>query len=313
MITLYNIIHLKYAVEVAKTGSISRAAENLYIGQPQLSKAIKELENSLDITIFNRNPKGVTATPKGEEFLMYARNILSQIEEMKSLSEKYAEKTKVLSITVPRASYISDTLTKFLLIFGNDRDFKLDYMESNASHGIENVINSVNNFAIIRYPANFEKYFLNTFLEKEIKHEVLWKFSKCIIMSEKHPCASKDIIDYNDMIDFPEISHGDLSIPNLPIAETKKLIDDSHSNLFIYERGSQFEILSKLTTSFMLVAPVPEETLKTYNLVQKQCIMSKNKYKDVIISRKNHKFSSEELQFIELLKENISKLTLQIQ
>ena len=56
-----NILHLKYAVEVAKTRSISKAAENLYMGQPNLSRAIKELEESLGITIFRRTTKGISA------------------------------------------------------------------------------------------------------------------------------------------------------------------------------------------------------------------------------------------------------------
>ena len=77
-----NILHLKYAVEIAKTKSISRAAENLYMGQPNLSRAIKELEDNLNITIFNRNSKGITITPEGEEFLQYARRIISQVEEV---------------------------------------------------------------------------------------------------------------------------------------------------------------------------------------------------------------------------------------
>ena len=77
-----NIIHLKYAVEIEKTRSISKAAENLFMAQPNLSRAIKELEESIGIAIFNRTPKGITVTPDGEEFLHHARKILRQVEEM---------------------------------------------------------------------------------------------------------------------------------------------------------------------------------------------------------------------------------------
>ena len=80
-----NIQHLKYAVEVEKMGSISRAAENLYMSQPHLSKAIKALEDSLDIALFNRTPAGMVPTKKGREFLIYAKSILAQVEEMESL------------------------------------------------------------------------------------------------------------------------------------------------------------------------------------------------------------------------------------
>ena len=67
-----NILYMKYAVEVAKTGSINKAADNLYIAQPNLSRAVKELENSLGITVFKRTPKGMTLTHDGEKFIQYA-------------------------------------------------------------------------------------------------------------------------------------------------------------------------------------------------------------------------------------------------
>ena len=65
-----NILHLKYAVEVAKAGSLSKAAEALYMNQPNLSRAIKELEASLGITLFVRSARGMVPTPEGEEFLL---------------------------------------------------------------------------------------------------------------------------------------------------------------------------------------------------------------------------------------------------
>ena len=80
-----NILHLKYAVEVGKTHSINKAAQNLYMGQPNLSRAIKDLEESLGITIFNRTTRGMFVTPQGEEFLQHAKKILSQIDEVEAM------------------------------------------------------------------------------------------------------------------------------------------------------------------------------------------------------------------------------------
>jgi molybdenum-dependent DNA-binding transcriptional regulator ModE len=87
-----NIIHLRYAVEIAKTKSISKAAENLYMGQPNLSRAIRELEEGLGIIIFNRTSKGISITPDGEEFLQYAKRILSQLDEMEELYHKIQDR-----------------------------------------------------------------------------------------------------------------------------------------------------------------------------------------------------------------------------
>ena len=63
-----NLAHLKYAVEVARTGSINKAAERLYIGQPNLSRAIKELEASLGVVIFDRSAKGMQHSVCGKYF-----------------------------------------------------------------------------------------------------------------------------------------------------------------------------------------------------------------------------------------------------
>ena len=100
-----NLLHLKYAVEIANTKSISRAAENLYMGQPNLSRAIKELEENLHITIFNRTSKGITVTPEGEEFLQYARRIIGQVEEVEDIYNNHMAPKQRLAVSVPRASY----------------------------------------------------------------------------------------------------------------------------------------------------------------------------------------------------------------
>ena len=80
-----NILHMKYAVEVARIGSINKASEELYIAQPNLSRSIKELETDLGIQIFDRSPKGMVLTPEGEKFIRYARKVLNQIDEIEKI------------------------------------------------------------------------------------------------------------------------------------------------------------------------------------------------------------------------------------
>ena len=89
-----NLVHLKYAVEVAETGSINKASEKLYVSQPNLSRAIKELEASLGVTIFDRSAKGMVLTPDGEVFVRYARSILRQVDAI----EEVFSKEKILDI-----------------------------------------------------------------------------------------------------------------------------------------------------------------------------------------------------------------------
>ena len=83
-----NLTHLRYMVEVERHGSITKAAAALYMGQPNLSKAIKELEREFGVPIFRRSAKGVIPTEKGKEFLLHAKAILSQVEKMEQLSRE---------------------------------------------------------------------------------------------------------------------------------------------------------------------------------------------------------------------------------
>ena len=82
-----NTLFFKYAIEVDRTRSITQAAENLFMAQPNLSKAIKETEEMLGYEIFARTSKGVAPTEKGAEFLKYARNIMKQLDLIESIGD----------------------------------------------------------------------------------------------------------------------------------------------------------------------------------------------------------------------------------
>ena len=81
------LTQLKYIVETAEAGTISRAAEKLYISRPSLTAAIRELEHEFGITIFQRTNKGIILTSEGEGFLGYARQVITQTSLME---ERYS-------------------------------------------------------------------------------------------------------------------------------------------------------------------------------------------------------------------------------
>ena len=83
------ITQLRYAITVAQSNSMNEAARALFISQPSLSNAIKELEEEAGIIIFRRNNRGIVLTPEGKEFIGYARQVVEQYELMES---KYIEK-----------------------------------------------------------------------------------------------------------------------------------------------------------------------------------------------------------------------------
>ena len=154
-----NLLYLKYAVEVAASGSINKAAEKLYMDQPNLSRCIKDLETSLGVSIFVRSARGMKVTPEGEEFLKYAERILKQVDTVENMFRKnYAEK-KRFSISVPRASYISDAFASFSCTLNSESGFEIFYKETNSLRAIRNILEADYRLGIIRYAEQYDKYY----------------------------------------------------------------------------------------------------------------------------------------------------------
>ncbi len=295
-----NIIHLKYAVEIARAGSINKAAEVLLMGQPNLSRAIKELEGSLGITIFDRSSKGMVVTPEGEEFLGFAKKIIEQIDTVEDYYRRDLPIKHRFSISVPRACYISDAFAKFSLSLDKLDHAEVFYKETNALRAIKNITEADYKLGIIRYSESFDKYFKSMLDEKGFSYEIIADFSYVLIMNEKSPLASLDTIRYDDLKPYLEIAHADPYVPSLPLAVVKKeeLPDNTNKKIFVFERASQFDLLCENKDTFMWVSPVPDKVLSRYNLVQKSCPDNKKIYRDVLVYKKDYKFSELDNRFI---------------
>lgn len=300
-----NFLHLKYAIMVAETGSISKAAEKLYVAQPNVSRAIKELESDLNITIFERNSKGMIVTPEGEQLIHYAKRILRQIDDMEKIF-KYQKKKNVFSISVPRASYISDAFVEFSKCLNNIDNAEVYYKETNAYWVINNVINEEYNLGILRYYINHDRYFKDIIEKKELKCELINQFKYVLIFNKNSALAENKEIHYSDLKDFIEIAHGDPYVPSLSTNELVKteLSEEVSRRIFVFERASQFELLANNEETFMWVSPVSKRLLDRYGLVQKECIDNTKEYKDLLIYRSNYKLSKLDQEFITKLCES---------
>ena len=303
-----NILHMKYAVEVAKLGSLNKAAETLIIAQPNISRSIKELEADLGITIFNRSSKGMVLTPEGEEFIRYAKSILKQIDEVELMYKQGAPKKQKFSISVPRACYISDAFAEFSKCISED-PAELFYKETNFQRTINNVINNDYMLGIIRYAENYDKYFKTMLEEKGLTYEMIAEFTYVLIMSRDNPLAGKDTITFDDLPPYIEIAHADPYVPSLPLSRVVKdeLPDNIDRRIFIFERASQFDLLSENTETFMWVSPASQKILDRYNLIQKKCVDNKKIYKDVLIYKDDYRLTPLDKQFITELCESKRK------
>ena len=304
-----NIMHMKYAVEIARFGSINKAADKLMIAQPNLSRSVKELEADLGICIFDRSSKGMMLTPDGEKFISYAKKILSQINEIENMYKQEIKPCQRFSISVPRACYISDAFSRFSTKIANT-PAEIFYKETNSKRAIDNILNADYKLGIIRYANNYDKYFKAVLEEKGLAFSTITEFHYVLVMSKDCSLADKENIKFSDLSDFVEIAHADPFVPSLSLAQVKKeeLPDDIEKRIYVFERASQFDLLSENKDTFMWVSSVPQKLLDRYGLVERICSQNRKMYKDVLIYRKDYKLTELDNLFITELKHSAGKI-----
>ena len=165
---------------------------------------------------------------------------------------------------------------------------------------IKNILEADYNLGIIRYAENYDSHFRQLLAQKGLVGELVAEFFYVLIMSREHPLADKEDIRYDDLKAYTEIAHADPYVPSLPLATVRKeeLPDDIDKRIFVFERSSQFELLSENTNTFMWVSAAPQKILDRYGLIQKSCPDNTRLYKDVLVHRKDYKLTELDNLFI---------------
>ena len=298
-----NLTFLRYAVEVEKTGSISLAARNLYLGQPNVSKAIKELELSLGITIFKRTPRGVLPTPKGEEFLHYAKTILSQIDELENMFKDETSDRVAFHIAVARAAYITAAFSEFAGRADVGKGLDMAIKETSSMDAIDRVAQQEYNLGLIRYDTEYENHFLTLLGDKGLTSKPIWEMDGLLLMSKDHPLANEQSIESRQLEECVELLYGDKVIPFLSTADARRtaFTEAQKRHISIYEHGSQYELLRSVKGSYIWTSPVPADVLERQGCVQRRCNGEVPKFKDVLIYHKDYRLKEIDKQFIACL------------
>ena len=295
-----NTVLLQYAVEVEKTGSITQAAGNLYMDQPNLSKAIKTLEESLGAPIFKRTSKGVVPTARGRIFLEYARNVLAQLEEMEALYKPAKTGGVEFALSMPRASYISYAFSMFVRRIDRKEGMNLWLRETNSADTLRDVDRGEYKLGIIRYKPSAEAYYTKQAAECGLKTELLLEYDERLLMSQAHPLALAGHIEPGDLLPYIEITHGDGSTSGH--REFKAADSPPANRIYIFERGTQMGLLHENSDTYMWVSPMPKQTLERYGLVQRSSAGRSRKMKDLLVYQMEHRKNRSEKAFIEMLK-----------
>jgi DNA-binding transcriptional LysR family regulator len=258
------------------------------------------LEYEVGFSIFERNSRGVVPTPKGFAFLQYARNILDEIGHINRLTGEENPGCQSFSLSMPRASYIAEGFTRFAGTLDIRREITMNIQETGSMQTIANITENRFNLGIIRYQAVYENYYLDFLDGKHIRHDHLWEFECAVLMSNRHPLAGVAEVRFCDLKPFIEIIHGDTVVPYINAAELRYPSPEAvpKKRIYLYERCNQFDLLASLSQTYMWVSPVPGRLLKRYELVQRGCAFTNNRYKDALIYREGYEFTALDSRFL---------------
>ena len=195
---------LKYAIEIADSGSMNEAAKKLFISQPSLSGAIKELENELGFEIFLRSNRGILISPDGEEFLGYARQV---IEQFSILSDHYIEKKNKhkFSVSMQHYSFAVKAFVEVVKQYGMD-SFEFAVHETRTMEVIDNVRNFKSELGVLYLNDFNEKVLKKVFSTNNISFHELFTCDTFVYLWGGHPLAKKKEISIKELEDYPVLS-----------------------------------------------------------------------------------------------------------
>src|SRR5690606_21751222 len=196
---------LKYVIEVARSRSISQAAQSLFISQPSLSNALKELEKELGITIFLRTNKGIIITAEGAEFLGYARQVVEQAELLENRYANTAAPQQHFAVSTQHYAFAVSAFVRLLEEYDRD-EYEFALRETKTYEIIDDVQNLRSEIGIL-YVNEFNQKVIHKFLrEGNLEFYPLFDAKPHVFISSKNPLAKQDYVTLEDLHPYPYLS-----------------------------------------------------------------------------------------------------------
>lgn len=237
---------LKYAVTVAECGTISAAAEKLFISQPSLTTAIRELESEMGVTIFSRTNRGVIVLREGEEFLGYARQILSQAQ---LLQERFSGREQGEKRFAVSSQHFNFTVLAFSRLVQNFRGprYSFHFRETTTYEVLEDVSQLRSEVGILALNEDNERFLRRMFGKLGLEFTELKRVQAELFVSAEHPLAGRRFVTVEDVSPYPCITfeqgehNGQFFFEGLSAVAAQ-----SHKTICVRERATEYQLLRAL-------------------------------------------------------------------
>ncbi|WP_373079661.1 LysR family transcriptional regulator [Fusobacterium varium] len=299
---------IQYIIEISRCGSISKASKNLYVAQPYLSKLLKELEEEIGITIFNRNIKGVELTDEGKEFINHVRPLL---EQKKKIIEMYshhkADPAMYIAISTQRYPFV---IKAFIEFFKKKiiNKFEIHIREVGMYKVINDVYEKRSALGIIFISELTEKFLKKVLASKDIEFYEIVKLTPCVFFHKNHPLAQNNEINLNELYNFPFASFEEEASASMDFAEEFLFYDFNliEKKIFVEDRGTMINILTN-TNAFSIGTGILPFGYAGPEIISKPIIQYKDEIRLGWIKLSNIKLDDDMELFIENIKNIVSE------
>ncbi|WP_199613954.1 LysR family transcriptional regulator [Paenibacillus alkalitolerans] len=233
---------LKYVIEVVKRGSINEAAKRLFISQPSLSNAIRDLEEELKITIFERSNKGISLSKNGVEFLRYARQVVEQAELLEGRYLNAKPSPQHFSVSTQHYAFAVNAFVSLVQQYGQD-EYELALRETKTYEIIEDVKSLRSEIGIL-YLNEFNEKVINKMLkEANLQFNSLFIAKPHIFISIKNPLAKQSIVTIDQLEQYPYLSFDQGEYNSFHFSEEILSTMSHKKSIRVNDRATLFNLL----------------------------------------------------------------------
>jgi DNA-binding transcriptional LysR family regulator len=256
---------LKYLIEVANKGSINKAAKSLFISQPSLSNAIKDIEDELHIDIFKRTNKGIRVTIEGAEFLGYARQIVEQAELLEEKYKDHKPSKQKFSVSTQHCAVTVIAFGELIKKYGS-KEYEFELKETKSVEVINDVINNKSEIGIIYINEFNEMSLRKKISEGNLEFKELFAAKPYVLVSSDNALTKKKKVTLKDLEHYPCFSFGQEEYNLFHFSEEVLSTMLHKKNIRVSERATLFNLLT-LLNGFTISTGIISERLKKQGIV----------------------------------------------
>lgn len=294
---------LTYLVKVAECGNITDAAEQLYISQPSLSTAIRNLEKEMGVTAFNRTKKGVTVTRDGEELLSFARMLLEQADIMKEHFGVAEKRDPKFSVSCQHYSFAVNAFVDVVNAFDADK-YSFILRETQTGEIIDDVAQGKSEIGILYLSEHNEEVLTKLIKKNELEFEKLFVADPHVFLCKNHPLAGKDLITLEDLTPYPYLVFEQGERNSFYFSEEFISMLDFPKNIQVRDRATLFNLVIGLN-GFTVSSGVIDEKLNGSSIIARPIAMDCH-MRIGVIKKKNLLLSRYASYYLEALRKHVS-------